>query len=133
MLIMLKEVVEIVKVEGDKVEIEFRKNKMCSCCRMHYLCGKGENTLLIDNRDFSLKEGDKVEVGIDERQNILANIIIFLIPAIIFIGSLVGFKNQGEVKSFFLALVAVCLYYVVVKLLLRKHGRKFDIKILKKL
>ena len=130
---MLKEVVEIAGVYGDKVKIKFTRNQMCSCCRMQQLCGGTKETLTIDNCGFKLNESDKIEITIDEKKTMLANIIIFLVPGIIFILGLVIFKARGEVMSFFLALILVCIYYVIVKLILRKYGKKFDIKIIRKL
>ena len=130
---MLKEIVEVEEVLGDKVKIKFTKSQMCSCCRMQYFCGKGKELLTIDSCGFSLEKGSKIEIAIDEKKTLLANVITFLIPAIIFIAGLVIFQEKAEVVSFFLALGAVCLYYVIVKLLLHKYGRKFDIKILRKL
>jgi len=130
---MFKETVEVVEVTPDKVKIKFTKSQMCACCRMQQLCGRGKELLTINNCGFTLKEGDKIGIEIDERKTLLANVIAFLIPAIVFIAGLFIFYNKGELISFLLALVAVCLYYVIVKLFLRKHGRKFDIKILRKL
>jgi positive regulator of sigma E activity len=130
---MQKETVEVVEVVGAKVKIKFTKSQMCSCCRMHYLCGQGQEILTINNCGFSLNKGDKIEVAIDERKTLLANIITFLIPAIVFIAGLVVFQKKGEVASFFLALGAVCVYYIIVKLFLKKYGKKFDIAIVRKI
>ena len=130
---MFKETVDVIDSSGNKVEIKFNKRKMCSCCRMYNICGRGEGTLIIHNPGLSLKEGDKIQIAIDEKKTLLANIIIFLIPTIIFMACLVATQRKGEAVSFFLALGAVFIYYGVAKMLLKKHGERFKVKILQKL
>lgn len=129
---MLKEIVEITQVLQNKVRVKFQKSSSCSCCKVSYICNKGEETLLLDKDGLSLEKGDKVEIAIDEKKTLLANVIIFFIPGVIFIASLVFFKDKGELLSFFLALSVVCIYYVIIKLILKSQGKKFKIKILKK-
>lgn len=129
---MLKEIVEVAQVLDDKVKVRFTKNSSCSCCRVSFICHQAQDTLLLDGQGFSLKEGDKIEVEIDERKTMLANLIVFLLPVIIFISSLILFKNYGEAMSFFLAMSSVCIYYVIVKVILKVQGRRFKIRILRK-
>ena len=130
---MLKEIVEIVQVLDDKVKIKFTKGLSCSCCKVSYVCGKEEETLLLEKGGLSLAKGDRVEVAIDEKKTILANLIVFFVPGIIFIGSLVFFKKYGELFSFLLALSVICIYYIIVKIILKNQGKKFKIKILRKI
>mgnify|MGYP001246713560 CR=1 FL=1 len=129
---MLKEIVEVTQVLQDNVRVKFQKSSSCSCCKVSYICNKGEETLLLDRDGFSLEKGNKVEIAIDEKKTLLANIIIFFVPVVLFIAGLVFFKGRGELLSFFLALSAVCIYYVIVKFILKSQGKKFKIKILKK-
>ncbi len=130
---MLKEIVTITETKDDKVKIKFIKKAACSCCKLTSLCGKGEEELMIDNCGFSLKPGDKIEVGIEEKQNLLASLIVFLLPGVIFLTSLLIFRQQGELVSFFLAIFALCVYYGGAKMLLKKEQKKFSLKILGKL
>tara|TARA_Y100000031_G_C8061097_1_gene310658 strand:- start:79 stop:471 length:393 start_codon:yes stop_codon:yes gene_type:complete len=130
---MIKEIVEVEEVFGDKVRIKFNKRQMCSCCRMYNLCGRGENSLDIDDCGFSLTKGDKIEIAIDERKTLLASGIIFLVPAVIFLGALIAFRDQCEFFSFFIGLGFLVMYYLGLKLILRKQGKKFNLKILRKI
>jgi len=130
---MLKEVVEIEDIVGDKAKVKFEKKTACSCCRMTNVCGQGKNSLLIDQGGFSLAKGDKVEVAIDEKMNLLASILTFFLPAAILVVSLYLLRAKGELVSFLLALSIVCLYYIILKILLKNGGKKFNLRILKKL
>lgn len=130
---MLKEVVVVEDVFEGKVRIKFERKLSCSCCRLQAVCGQGKGSLDIDNDNFSLKKGDQIEVAIDEKRSLLATILIFLVPAAIFVVSLVIFKDKGEITSFFLALGVVCVYYVFLKLALKVEGKKFNLRIIRKL
>ena len=87
----------------------------------------------INSQGFSLKPGDKIEIGIQEKKTILASLINFFIPALLFVASLIIFKDRGELNSFLGALVVLIVYFVVVKLILRKKGRYFNLTILQKI
>jgi len=129
---MHKEIVEIEEVRGKKLLIKFKKQQMCSCCRMGSLCGKGKDSILIDNNDLSLKPADKIEIEIEGKKAFFSGILIFLLPSAIFMFALTISQQLSEVRSFFLALGVVCIYYIFLKILLRKHGKKFNLKILRK-
>jgi len=130
---MFKETVEVEDVFKDKVKIKFTKKTACSCCRLISVCGQGKNSLVIDSAGLSLAKGDKVEVAIDEKFSLLASVLSFLLPAAIFVTSLVAFRARGELFSFLLALAVVCLYYIVLKVALKVKGKRFNLKILRKL
>jgi len=130
---MPKKVVQVVDVVDKKVRIKFEKQEMCSCCRLSYLCNHERETLLIDNNGFSLSEGDDVEISIDEGKSILANIILFLLPGVIFVSMLILFQKYGEVNSFFLAIGIVFIYYILTRVIFKKYENKFTIKILRKI
>lgn len=130
---MLKKIADIVSVSGNKVKIKFTRNKMCSCCSFSYLCGEGKETLYVDSRGLTLQKGDRVEVAIDDTKVLLANFIIFLLPCIILISGLIIFKKQGEALSFFLALLAIYIYYIAVKAVIKTRDKKFSLNILRKL
>jgi len=129
---MHKEIVQVVTTDKEKVEVKFQKTAACSCCRLTTLCKNTEETLLVDNPGLSLAAGDKVILGIDQKKTFLACLIIFLIPSAIFLSSLIILRNRGEALSFLLALLGVCIYYIITKLILRKQEKKFNLKILGK-
>ena len=130
---MFKEIVSVIEAWDNKVRVQFIKKEMCSCCKLSAVCGMGTEVIVLDNHGLTLGAGDNIEIGIEEKKTILASLIMFLIPALLFISSLVFFKNYGEVLSFSLAISVLCIYYVVAKLILRKKGKEFNLKILRKI
>lgn len=130
---MFKETVEVEQVIGDKVKVRFKKNEMCSCCSIQNICGKGEDLLTIDNPGVLLKKGDKIQLAIDNEKGFSASIITLLIPAVLFISSLIFFRDKGELFSFIISLGTVCVYYVIIKIALTKQKEKLNFRIIKKL
>ena len=130
---MFKEIVNVIEAWNNKVKIKFTKKKMCSCCKLSDICGMGEEVLVLDNNQLTLKAGDNIEIGIEERKTLLASLIMFFMPALLFVSSLIFFKNCGEALSFFLALSMLCIYYMITKVILRKKGKEFNLQILRKI
>ena len=131
---MFKEIVEITDITNDQVKVKFNKQKMCSCCRYLSICGGGEEEVLIQNRqDLALTKGDKIEIGIEERKTVFAAFLLFLFPGLIFLLFLILFKGLHQFLSFFIAILAVFLYYLSMKGILRKKGKYFHLRILRKI
>lgn len=131
---ILKEIVTVEDIEQNKVKVRFSKNKMCSCCRISFLCGKeGQDQVIIDNPGLSLAKGDKIEVGIERKKPLLASVLLFFLPGIAFVATLVAFRNSGEIISFFLAIGAVIIYFIILKCIMKKKEAYFKLKILKKI
>lgn len=129
---MFKEIVSVTEAWENKVRVQFTKKEMCSCCKLSAVCGMGTEVLILDNPGLALGAGDNIEIGIEEKKTFLASLIMFFIPALLFVSSLVFFKNYGEAVSFFLALSVLCSYYIITKLILRKKGKGFHLNILRK-
>ena len=130
---ILKEIVTVEDLGQNKVKVKFQKSKMCSCCRLSFLCGKqGEETIEIDNPEIALTKGDKVEVGIERKKPLLASLLLFFFPGVIFIATLALFRNTKELISFFTALLAVIIYFIILKCIMKNKERYFKLKILRK-
>jgi len=130
---MFKEIVDVIEVCDNKIKVRFTKKEMCSCCKLSDVCGMSKETLTLENNQLNLAVNDRVEIGIEEKKTLIASLIMFFTPALIFVSSLVFFRSHGELFSFSIALLAICIYYVSVKLMLRKNGKKFNLKILRKI
>jgi len=130
---MLKEIGEVVKVEKDKIKVKFNKEKMCAGCAHSFLCKKDNEVVVKNFENLPLKKGDKVEIAIEEKKFILINLLIFLVPIFIFLFILFIFKNLGEFKSFLFALMIMCGYFLILKLITKKKELFFNLKILKAL
>ncbi|UCG35340.1 MAG: SoxR reducing system RseC family protein [Candidatus Omnitrophota bacterium] len=130
---ILKEIVTIEDIEQNKVKVRFEKSKMCSCCRLSFLCGKqGQEQITIDNPGLSLAKGDKIEVGIERKKPLLASVLLFFFPGVIFIATLVIFHNIKEILSFVLAITSVIIYFIILKCIMKKKEAYFKLKILRK-
>jgi positive regulator of sigma E activity len=130
---MLKEVVDVTQVQNNTITIKFTRKQACSKCPTSYICHKNKDqTMQIDRQSFDLKPGDKIEIAIEEKKTILASLINFFIPALLFVLSLIIFKGRGELNSFLGALVVLAVYFVVVKLIVKKKGSYFNLTILQK-
>lgn len=129
---MNREEAKVIKVEKDKILLKVERKAMCGCCRIAPVCNKNEGIFEIPNNNLGLTKGDRVEVGIEAQRVLGATLLIFIFPALLFVLSLVVFRQKGELLSFFLALLVVVFYYGVVKLFLRKT-KKFDLNILGKI
>lgn len=129
---MFKEVVEVIEALDKKVKVKFEKNKACLGCNVSQICNRGDGILIIPNITGDLKSGDRVEISIDEKKVVLANLLLFFLPLIIFITTLILTKGSQEFFSFLYGLLAIFIYYVIVKIILKKYGQKFNVKILRK-
>ena len=131
---MFKEVVDVIKVQDSKVTIKFTRKQACSKCPTSYICHKNKDqTMDINPQGFNLKPKDKIEIGIQEKKTLLASLINFLFPSLLFVASLIIFKGRGELNSFFAALIVLAVYFIIIKVILRRKGRYFNLTILQKI
>jgi len=129
---MHQEITEVSEVKGDLVKIRFTKQPMCSCCNFSTFCKCGEDELSVTNLPFPVEPGDKVEVGVEERVSLVSSILLFGIPVIIFVLTVLLLKQQPAIHSFIAACCAIMVYYIIIKLGVRKKEKYFCLKILRK-
>lgn len=130
---MHRETAQVVGFENGRAKLRLAKQKACGCCRLNYICGGDQKEFVSDPVGLSLKQGDKVEVAVSVKRSLLSNLIIFFVPAVVFLSSLYVFRSWGELSSFFLALASLAVYYIVAKWLLRGKEKGFNLQILRKL
>ncbi|RKX44381.1 MAG: hypothetical protein DRP27_06595, partial [Thermotogae bacterium] len=126
-----REVAQIVKIDTNKIKIRFVKKSMCNRCRLNFLSSCGENTLILPRPDkLSLRVGDKIEVGVKEEKFLFASLVLFFLPTLVFIFSLMVLRHQHAVISFLGSLFFLRLYYIGLKLVLKKLKLNPSVKIL---
>jgi positive regulator of sigma E activity len=131
---MFKEVVEVVEKKDGKIKVRFEKKSLCSCCRFSFLCSNPQEAVVIDdNSNFDLRAGDKIEISIEEKKQLLAGLILFFVPAIIFLVSLILARGFGETKAFFLGVASILIYYLLIKIIIKKVKPSLNFKIIGKL
>ena len=131
---MNKEVVDVIEVANNRVKVKFKKSKSCSCCNLFSFCHRGNEGIWINSEpEIILDKGDRIEVGIEGKRTILASFIVFLAPAVIFISVPFIFREWSELRGFFLAIASLLIYYLIVKLVMRRRKKYFNLQILRKI
>ena len=131
---MVRETAEVIEILPRGITIRFTKHGFCSSCAVSGICAARDNSMYIEqDGGRAFRKGDIIEVGIDEKKTSFASVIVFLIPLVIFVLSLFLLRNINEAINFFISLGIVLVYYLLVRLAIKKKGSYFHIKILKKL
>jgi positive regulator of sigma E activity len=131
---MITEIVEVVDTAKNKTIVRFSRKPMCANCKFSSACGKDADDLVnIENVSIALKKGDRIEVGIEEKKSILVSCLMFLIPMIIFVVLLVIFKHLNELLSFTIAVSVLFCYYLVVRLIIKRMPKYFNLEVIRKI
>ena len=130
---MLKEIVEVVDSNSAGITIKFSKQVMCVSCQMKQVCHAHKEIMRISSNGFVLQKGDKIEIGIFKKKVLLAGFIIFFVPILIFVASLLYFHHLSPEINSLTAFCFMLVYYFGVKLFLKRRGSFFQIEILRKI
>jgi len=130
---MYREKAKVISRGPDTLTIQFQRKIQCGCCRLGNLCApKDEVCTLANSSEVRALEGDMVEVGIEEKKPIVISVLLFLIPTVILLSTLVLFRQYGEFRSFFLSIVNIAVYFIVLKVILKKKPLECSLKVLRK-
>jgi positive regulator of sigma E activity len=131
---MFREIVEIVEKQNGRLKVRFKKSILCSCCRFNFLCSNSQQSLsLEDDSNLNLRVGDKIEIGIEERKQLLSSLILYLFPAIIFLATLIVSKKfLKELETFFVGIVSIAIYYLLIRIIMKKLKPNLNLKIIRK-
>jgi len=131
---MVIETAEVIESLPRGIVIRFIKHGACSSCAVSGICGVRDNSMYIGQvGSYAFRKGDIIKVRIDEKKTNIASVIVFFIPLVIFILSLFLLRNINEAANFLVSLGMVLVYYLLMRLALKKKGSYFHIEILKKL
>ena len=131
---MVIETAEVIESLPRGIVIRFIKHGACSSCAVSGICGVRDNSMYIGQvSSYAFRKGDIIKVRIDEKKTNIASVIVFFIPLVIFILSLFLLRNINEAANFLVSLGMVLVYYLLMRLALKKKGSYFHIEILKKL
>lgn len=121
----------ITEVNGNQIKIEIPKKPECEECRSIF-CSKSEdksNYLTIESSEhFSV--GDKVEIQLQGNQLFKATLVLFVIPIIILVISILIFQLiiTGTVFSSLIGFGLLSIYFLIIR---RKRKFNFEPKISK--
>ena len=127
----------IISIEEGNIKVEIINKSMCAACRAKGFCSAGDSkdkvidVLYYNNGEYSV--GDEVEVVMRRSMGFKAVWISYVIPLailLIFLLTLQRF-DLTELQAGGCALLAVCLYYVVIYLFRDKIADKFVFTIAK--
>ncbi len=131
---MFKERAEVIAKAQDTLTIQFQRKVQCGCCRMGHLCAPRDQKNVVKNPSgIEVNEGDIVEVGINESKPFLISVLLFFVPTVILLGTLILFRRQGEFRSFFLSLVNMGVYFIILKTGLKKKPLDCSLTVLRKI
>ena len=111
---MIKKEAVVVAVKDGDLVIDAAKDKTCGCCSNMFCGAKKENHIKLKN-SLDLKAGDRVELGLESYVILGLSVLMFLMPSLMFIGGIYGFKAAGPVLSFFLSILGVMIYFIALR------------------
>ena len=127
----------IISIEEGNIKVEIINKSMCAACHAKGFCSAGDSkdkvidVLYYNNGEYTV--GDEVEVVMRRSMGFKAVWISYVIPLailLIFLLTLQGL-DLTELQAGGCALLAVCLYYVVIYLFRDKIADKFVFTIAK--
>ncbi|GGF75547.1 SoxR reducing system RseC family protein [Alteromonas lipolytica] len=142
---MLTETATVVKVEGDKITVSASVKTGCSQCQAATDCGTSavakaftpRQQLLTVSSPLPVKTGDQVMIGIPEQKMLLASLLVYLVPLLAFIGSVMAttlLTQWHELSGFAIgAIVAWVSVKAVSRGVLRRQNIRFEPVIISKI
>lgn len=125
---MASEKMVVVQVKDSTVVLAKERTSMCGKCPANMFC-TGEKQMInleVDKSQFDLKIGDQVLVKTPAISGSKAAFIVYTIPTITFVLSLlITTLFLSEIISFAISVSAVACYYLFVKLYDKKFRKKF--------
>ncbi len=134
---------EVISLEqGNIINISLRAVEACDGCRAKSVCtsskGKDESgstriMRIVNNCAESLKVGDIVDVSITYRVGMIAVIVAYIIPLVVFIGSLAVGVSLGleEGIAALVTFAITAIYYGVVYLFRDRFERVVNFEVVK--
>lgn len=132
---MIKEVGQVVAIDGDTVWVQTQTKTSCSTCQVNKACGTG-----IISKSFSQKVfltpmanhlqaqvNDQVEVGIPEDMVVKASLLVYFLPLLTMIsGLIIGrmfFPNVAEGWLILSALIGLSVGFVLTRYIGQKISK----------
>ena len=127
----------IIEITQECIRVEIINKSMCAACHAKGFCSAGDTKdKIIDveyynNGEFAV--GDEVEVIMNRSMGFKAVWISYVVPLVILLIFLLTLQGLGfsELHSGLFALLAVCVYYLVVYFFKDKLANKFVFTIVK--
>lgn len=123
----------VVRVEGEKVTVQFVQNSACSGCHAKALCSGGssesaERRVVANSYGVAYQVGEQVRVVVSNQLAWSAVVVAFLVPmavALVILFGVVG-AGLGEVTASLVTLAVLAVYYFCVWLMRERLDRKAE-------
>lgn len=125
----MREKGEVIKTENENATVRISRSSACGKCGM---CGMTEEQKHVDislPNTLSAKQGDWVEIEINENASLKVTLIIYLIPLLIALAAMLLAYAFSAPEWVLLVVFVVALGggFLVVRLIDKKYSKKLDI------
>ena len=129
---MFKKKAKVIAKEDNKLILDFEREASCKECK-NIFCGAEREGRIILKANDDFRVGEEVELVLRGSSLVALSIIIFLIPALLFIGVIILFNKEGTFLSFSLGLGSLFFYFLLLKFILRsKLKDRFSCQLVRK-
>lgn len=117
---MIEETAQVIKIDGDEVWVETRRQSTCSGCAAEKGCGTATLSKVLGRRrslvrvlnEHPLQVGDRVVIGIAEQALVRGSLAVYAVPLLLLLlgavlgelGAARGLWDNGEPASLLLGL-----------------------------
>lgn len=120
------------EVRSGELVLGINSTSACAQCHAKSFCSPSseskEKTIVIHNPTLQCREGEKIFVGISNRQGMRAVVLSYFIPFVVLLCTLVITQKawKNELWSGLLALVAVSVYFFVLYFFRNTLSKQID-------
>ena len=112
---MLEEEGIVIESRGEKAWVQVEKKSACETCSAAHVCHPPETDCLEAENSIGAVKGQKVNIVVQPEQYLKASIILYGVPALVFItaalaGKIIAVHLFGEAYSDLWAFAAACFF-----------------------
>lgn len=127
------------QIVDNDVIVDIQRSSACATCESKAACTTLDartQQISCRNNGYNLKIGDSVSVVSERRQSLLAVVVAFAVPLILFVLAIIVCSeifNLNEGLSAITAFAIIALYYIVLHLFENKIKNKINFRIEKQI
>ena len=127
----------VLRVEGDRAQVEIVQTSACQACKARHMCLSSESKAkLIDAiMEEPVRAGEPVEVSVRETLAWRAVVVAYVLPFVVMIGVITALSLWTEWDDAIVggtAIAATALYYLVLSLFRNRLQREFSFTVRKR-
>ena len=127
----------VLRVEGDRAQVEIVQTSACQACKAKHMCLSSESkSKLIDAiMEEPVRAGEQVEVSVRETLAWRAVVVAYVLPFVVMIGVIAALSVWTEWDDAVVggtAIAATSLYYLVLSLFRKRLQRQFSFTVRKR-